>query len=150
MFRILKTPVYRFDYYGRDRTMRIIFGSVIQSWYNSLNIKFGVNRMFHVLKTPVTDLTYMGGTRSCAPMTISFGRVIYSLHTSLNINFGVKRTFHVLKTPVYRFELYGRYRTMYTDDGYFWQCYLELVYKPKFQIWRESDVPRTQEPSLQI
>ena len=33
--------------------MRIIFGSVIYSWYTSLNIKFDVNRMLHVLKTPV-------------------------------------------------------------------------------------------------
>ena len=31
--------------------MRIIFGSVIWSWYTSLNIKFGVNRRLHVLKT---------------------------------------------------------------------------------------------------
>ena len=53
--------------------MTIIFGSVIWSYYTSLNIKFGVNRTFHVLKTPVTDLIYMGGTGPCAPMTIIFG-----------------------------------------------------------------------------
>ena len=47
-----------------------------------------------------TDVTYMGGTRACGPMTIIFGNVIYSYNTSLNIKFGVNRTFHVLKTPV--------------------------------------------------
>ena len=31
--------------------MRLIFGSVIESWYISLNVKFGVNRTFHVLWT---------------------------------------------------------------------------------------------------
>ena len=38
---------------GPCEPMRIIFGSVINSWYISLNIKFGEIRMFHVLKTPV-------------------------------------------------------------------------------------------------
>ena len=33
--------------------MRIIFGSVIQSWDTSLNIKFGANRTFSVTKIPV-------------------------------------------------------------------------------------------------
>ena len=35
--------------------MRIIFGGVIKSWYTSLDIKFGVNRKFHVLKAQVRD-----------------------------------------------------------------------------------------------
>ena len=43
-----------------------------------------------------------------------------------------------LKTPVYRFDLYGRYRIRWTDADILWQCYLELVYKPKYQIWWES------------
>ena len=156
LFHVVDTPAYRFDLYGRPRTrapMTIIIGSIIWSQYTSLNIKFGVNRMFYVVKTPVyrfdlyeryrtlwtdddnirkcqlelvykyTDLTYMGGTRPCGPMTIIFGSVIYSQYTSLNIKFGVNRTFHVLKTPVYRFDLYGRYRTLQTDDDNFWQCY---------------------------
>ena len=67
-----------------------------------------------------TDLTYMGGTELCLPMTIIFGSVIYSYYTSLSIKLGVNRTFHVLKTPVYRFDLYGRYRTLFTDDDNFW------------------------------
>ena len=132
------------------RPMTIIFGSVIQSQYTSLNIKFGVNRTFHVLKTPVTDLTYMGGTAPCGPMTISFGSVIYSQYTSLNIKFGVNRTFHVLKTPVYRLNLYWRYQVLCTNDDNFWQSYLELAYKPKYQICCESDVPCTQDSSLPI
>ena len=33
--------------------MRIIFGSVIISWYTSLNIKFGANRTSDVPKIPV-------------------------------------------------------------------------------------------------
>ena len=53
-----------------------------------------------------TDLTYMGGTRPCGPVTIILGSVIWGQHTSLNIKFGVARTFHVLKAPVYRFDLY--------------------------------------------
>ena len=58
--------------------MTIIFGSVIWSKYTSLTIKFGVNRAFHVLKTPVYQFSYMGGTGPCVPMTIIFGSVIYS------------------------------------------------------------------------
>ena len=130
--------------------MTIIFGSTIQSQHTSLNMKFGVNRTFHVLKTPVTDLTYMGGTGPCTLMTIIFISAIQSQYTSLNIKFGVNRTFHVLKTAVYRFDLYGRYRTLYTDGDYFHQCYLELVYRPKYQIWCASDVPCTQDSSLPI
>ena len=75
-----------------------------------------------------TDLTYMGGTGPCGATAIIFGSVIKSRYTSLNIKFGVNRTLHVLKTPVYRFDLYGRYRTLWTDDDNFWLCYLELVY----------------------
>ena len=63
---------------GPGRPITIIFGSVIESQYTSLNIKFGVNRTIHVLKTQFTDLTYMGGTRPCGPMTIIFGSIIYS------------------------------------------------------------------------
>ena len=85
--------------------MTIIFGGGIESHYTSLNIKFGVNRTFNVLKTQFTDLTYMGGTRPCGPVTIIFGSIIVSQYTRLNIKFGVNRTFHVLKTPVYRFDL---------------------------------------------
>ena len=33
--------------------MRITFGSVIRSWYTSLNIKFDANRTFYEPKTPV-------------------------------------------------------------------------------------------------
>ena len=56
----------------------------------------------------------------------------------------------MLKTPVYRFDLYGRYRTLWTDDDTFWWCSSELVYKPKYQIWCESDVPCAQDLSLPI
>ena len=97
-----------------------------------------------------TDLTYMGGTGLCLLMTIIFGSVIQSKHTSLNIKFSVKRTFHVLKTPLYRFDLYGKYRILWTDDDNFWQCCLELVYKPNYQIWCKSSIPCAQDPSLPI
>ena len=63
-----------------------------------------------------TDLTYMGGTGPCGLKTIIFGNVIKSQYISLNIKFGVNRTFHVLKTTVYRFDLYGKYGTLSTDD----------------------------------
>ena len=56
----------------------------------------------------------------------------------------------MLKTPVYPYDLYGRYQLLCTDDDNFWWYYLELVYKPKYQIWRESDVPCIQDPSLPI
>ena len=56
--------------------MRIIFSSVIYSWYTSLNIKFGANRTLYVPKIPVTDLTTMEGTAPCGPMMIIFGSVI--------------------------------------------------------------------------
>ena len=88
-------------------------------------------------------------------MTITFGSVIESQYTSLNIKFGVNRTTHVVKTKVYRFDLYGRYRTLWTDDDCFWWYYLQVVYKqvvykPKYPIWWESDVPCAQSQSLPI
>ena len=67
-----------------------------------------------------TGLTYMGGTGPYGPMTIVFGGIIQSQYTSLYIKFGVNRTFHVLKITVYRFDLYGRYQTLWTDDDNFW------------------------------
>ena len=41
--------------------MTQIFGSAIKSYYTILNIKFGVNRTFHVLKTPVYRFDLYGG-----------------------------------------------------------------------------------------
>ena len=63
---------------------------------------------------------YMGGTGSCGPMSIIFDGVIKSWYISLNIKFGVNRTFHVLKTLVHQFDLYGRYRILWTDEDNFW------------------------------
>ena len=62
----------------------------------------------------------------------------------------MNRAFHVLNTPVYRFDLYGRYRTRWTDDDYLWWYYLDLVYKLKYQMWCESDVPCAQDPSYRF
>ena len=66
-----------------------------------------------------TDLTYMGGTGSCGPLKIIIGSVTWSWYTSLNIKFGANRTFYVLKTPVYRFDYYGRYQLLSTDEDNF-------------------------------
>ena len=87
-----------------------------------------------------TDLTYMGGTGSSEPMRIIFDTVIKGGCTSLNIKFDANRTFHAPKSPVYRFDYYGRYQTLWTDEDNFWWCYLELVYKPKYKNWCKSDV----------
>ena len=78
--------------------LRIIFGSIIKSWHTSLNIKFGVNRMFHVLKTHVSFIyfIYMRGTGPCSPMSAIVVMVMKSWYRSLNINLGVKWMFHVL------------------------------------------------------
>ena len=124
----------------------IIFGSVIQSWHTRLNINYGVNRKFHVLKNPVYRFDLYWRYEPCGPMTIILGSIIQSQHASLNIKFGVNRTFHVHKTTVYRFDLYGRYWTLWTDDDNFWQFYSELVY----QIWCGYDVSCAQDPSLEI
>ena len=153
LFHVVKPQYTDLTYMGGTtpcRSMTTIFGSVIQSQYISLNIKFGVNRTFHLVPPQYTDLTYMGGTRPCRSMTIIFGSVIYSQYISLNIKFGVNRTFHVLKTTVYRFDLYGRYQTLWTDDDRFWKCYLKLVYKPKYPLWCESDVSFAQDHSLPL
>ena len=99
---------------GPCTPMTIIFGSVIQSQYASLNIKLGVNRTFHVLKTTVYRFDIYGKYRTLWTLDDNFCCIIQSKHASLNIKFGVKRTFHVLKTPVYRFDFYGRYRTLTT------------------------------------
>ena len=60
-----------------------------------------------------TDFDYIGGTEPYGPMMVIF--II-----SLNIIFGVNRMFHVLKALVYRFDLYGRARTLWPDDDNFW------------------------------
>ena len=67
-----------------------------------------------------TDLTAMAGTGQCGPMRIIFDSVIKTQYTSLNIKYGVNRMFYVLKTPVYLFDLYGRYRILWTDENSFW------------------------------
>ena len=102
------------------------------------------------LRTQFTDLSYMGGTGPCGPMRIIFGGVIKSWYTSLNIKFGVNRKSDVNKTLVFRFDYYERYRSLWTDEDNFWWCYSELVYKRKYQIWCESDVPCAQDLSLRI
>ena len=59
--------------------MTILFGSVIQSWYISLDIKYGVKRTFHVPKIMVYRFdSYVGGTESGGSMGIIFGSVIKS------------------------------------------------------------------------
>ena len=97
-----------------------------------------------------TDSTTMGGTGTSGPMRIIFSSVIKSWYTSPNIKLFANLTFYVLKTPVYRFDLYGRYRTLWTNENNFWKCYLELVYKPKCQIWYESDFPCAQDPGIPV
>ena len=129
---------------GPCDSLKIFFGNHVYSQHTISSIKFSVNGMCS--RPQYTDLTTMGGTGFYGPMTIIFCSVIQSQHTSLNITFCVNRTFHVLKTLIYRFDLYGRCRTLWTDDDNFWQCYKELAYKPKYQIWCESDVPCAQDP----
>ena len=46
---------------GTCGPMRIIFGNVVMSWDINRNIKFGVNRTFHVLMTPVNRFDLCGG-----------------------------------------------------------------------------------------
>ena len=62
------------------------------------------------------DVTYMGGTASCGPMSIIFDSVIKSLYISIKIKFGAHRTIYVSKTAVYRLDYYIRYRTLWTDE----------------------------------
>ena len=57
MFHVLKTPVYRFDYYGSYRTL---WSDEANFWYISLNIKLGVNRTSHVFKSLVFRLDFYG------------------------------------------------------------------------------------------
>ena len=72
------------------------------------------------LRPQYTDLTYMGGIGPCGSIKIIFGYHVNSEHIILNIKFGVNRTLDVLKTPAYRFDLYGRYQTLWIDDDNFW------------------------------
>ena len=65
------------------------------------------------------DLAYIGGAGPCGPMIIIFGSVIKGYYAILNIKFGVNRIFHVVKTLVYRFDLYGRYRNLWSDKANF-------------------------------
>ena len=105
------------------------------------------------LSPQYTDLIYIEGTRSCESINVIFGCHIQSQYASRNIKFGVNPTFHVPKTSVYQFDLYGRYRllrtdhekkngsnrTLWTDQDNFWLSYLELVHRPKYQNWCESN-----------
>ena len=63
----------------------------------------------------------MGDTGPCDSFKVIFGNHVYSEHAILYIKFGVNRTLRVLKTPVYRFDLYGNYRTLYTDENNFFR-----------------------------
>ena len=99
------------------------------------------------------NTTYMGGTVPCYPIRVIFGifgSVIQSCYTSENIKFGVNTTFYMPKTSVYRLGLYGRYRTLWTDEHNFCYGYLELVQKPKYQSWCEADVPCAEDPCFLI
>ena len=55
---------------GPCRTIQIIFGNHIQIYQTSLNIEFGVNRTFHVLKTPVYRLDLYGRYRTLSNDTV--------------------------------------------------------------------------------
>ena len=43
-----------------------------------------------------------------------------------------------------------RYRTLCTNQDNFCLSCLELVYKPKYEIWRESDDPSAQDPVYRL
>ena len=149
-FHVLNPQFIDLTYMGGTRTCgptQLIFNTNQCMGNRSLD---AVIRCSMCSRPQFTDLTYIGGTRLCGSVTIIFDSVIWSQYTSLTIKFGVNRPFHVLKTPVYRFGLYERYRTLWTDDDNFWQYYLELVYKPNFQIWCESSITCAQDPSLPI
>ena len=64
-------------------------------------------------------IIYKGGTGTCGSIKIIFGNHVYSQHTILNIKFGKNWTLYVPKTLVYRFDLYGRYQTLWTDIAHF-------------------------------
>ena len=68
--------------------MRIIFRSVIKSWYTSLISNLVRIGRSMCSRPQYTDLTYMGGTGFCAPMKIIVSSVIKSWYTGLNVNFG--------------------------------------------------------------
>ena len=96
---------------GPCGTMRITFGSVIWSWYTSLNIKFAANRLFYVPKTPVYRFYYYGRYGPCGPMRIIFGSVIQSWYISLNVKFGVNRKFHVTRSQYMNLTYIGGTRS---------------------------------------
>ena len=71
-------------------------------------------------------LIYMRGTGLYDSIKIIFGYHVNSQHIILNIKLDVNRMFHVVMF---------QYRTLWTDDDHFWQCYLELVYKLCSLLW---------------
>ena len=83
-----------------------------------------------------TDLTYMGGTGPCGPMTIIFGSVIKSQHTSLNVYFSANRTFDVRRTPVYRIDLNGKHRTLWTYNDILYTDIAFFQYQPA--CWQQK------------
>ena len=137
MLHVLKTPVYRFDLYGRYQTLSnlvwigrsmcskpqftdLTYIGATRSCGSTLPIFYTNQRMGNISldaaigccmcsRPQFTDLTYMGGTGSGGPMRIIFGGVIKSWCTSLSITFGA----------VYRFGLYGRYQILWTDTAHF-------------------------------
>ena len=73
-----------------------------------------------LLPSSLIYFIYMGGIGPCDSIKIIFDYNVNSSHIILNIKYYVNRMFHVVKTPVYRFDLYGRYRSMWTDDDHYW------------------------------
>ena len=130
--------------------MTIIFGSIIKSQHTSLNIKYGVNRTFRVLMTPVYRFDLHRRYQVMCTDDDNFWQ--YYLESAYKPKYQIQCESDVpyAQDPSYRFYSYGRYRTLCADDDNFWQCFLELVYKPTYQILCESDVPCTQDPSLPI
>ena len=115
--------------YGLCRIFRIlkdqmnVKAKLTQHFYKNIiytkQVKTNIGLADTVIPFSFIYLIYMGGTRPCDSIKIIFGYHVNSLHIILNIKFGVNRMFHVLKIPVYRFDLYGRYRTLWTDDDNF-------------------------------
>ena len=77
---MLNTPYTYLTYMGGTGScgpMRISFGSIIKSYYTSLNIKFGAHRTFHVPKYTGIPVWFIweipDPVDRCSPFSISTG-----------------------------------------------------------------------------
>ena len=112
------------------------FGNHIYGWYlyTSLIVKFGMNRTFHFLKTPIYRFHLHGRYQTLSSNQDNFLKLHLELVCNSKYQIRSESNATCTQDPVYRFDLYGRYRTLWSNQDNYWYSHLELVNNPICQI----------------